>query len=1143
MPTLSTSLNDSVFIEDTFKINNKALVSKTFYLFGTTNDTTDAVVVTVNPLPTTDAGSNVVICIGDYTQLNASGGTSYLWSPTGSLDYYDIENPIASPTLTTTYTVTVTDANNCSATDDVVVSVIQQLDASFTVTNLCQTNVTFQSNSYDPNLTYMWDFENNGNFVTDNSPTVSHNYTMPGYYLVTLQVSYNNICPAITSQLIQVIPSITNGYNANCCSNNDVTYTQDGDFPASTNATWTDGNNPFGNASSPIKVRGTIWIPAGIEITIEDMTFEFDPNSRVIVEREGKLTLDSTIFQGLAHCHTMWQGIEVWGDAGYRHFLPVVSVPPSPPVADVTGQSKQGKLVMLNDAMIRDAHIGVLIGRSNICISSMHDPTQVCHNLPYLLNYSGGIIEADSAIFERNAVGVKFLPFKPATGTGYVNYNASKITKCTFEGGTLFDPGYSTSNTTYQYPNNNNPTFANANATQHAITGIYMWSVRYVTLTGNTFGTANPDLIEGIKSYDSPYNVSTSLFQNLDYGIKIFNSNSTVGANKIFDNFFVPNVSNNGFFNINEYPIQIEGARFTQIINNSIGDENADYPWSTSGIFLKNSMNFRVQDNVFNKINRGVEVINSSHGFSKGITNGFGGGRIASLNRAEGNDFVECPLDIETKGYNQRLQLHCNTSDNYVTGFYNGSNWENYGYFTHQGQLDYSVEARLPAGNAFNPYTNETMRIINNNFEILQIPYPNTLPVYYTYYRHGGLSSPNRIPSSQSLQYNINPYSFAYNAQTSCLPCSTSTGSYRSVLQDKEADYDSLVAVYDTVFSYLDSNATQLLLDSINGSMNEDSLLVLLLAHSPLSDTVIAAALNRPLSTNNIDDLLIPNSPLSDVGRYYLDIIIDTLPSEMQSRILDVQAHNPNYSTLSSLDCDMLVLENSYQLQLNSFIEYLLDNDSLSEAITILDSLDNNDAKRLVLSTYLADSNYTEVASRLENFEPLTDEEEDWKDLLSLLYELATDSLTVFDMDSTQEAFVRALAEDNTCSPASVNAQAILRLLYEEEFPECPAAFQERKASVLWPASKQKAETCYLGQNIPNPFSNTTLIPYYLPENTSHAAICVYDISGKKIYETVLQNDKGTISLTLDNFKAGIYLYSLIIDNKPIQTKRMVIIK
>lgn len=54
---------------------------------------------------TIDAGNNVAICNGYSTQLNATGGLIYIWTPATGLSDPSIANPVASPTSTTTYTV------------------------------------------------------------------------------------------------------------------------------------------------------------------------------------------------------------------------------------------------------------------------------------------------------------------------------------------------------------------------------------------------------------------------------------------------------------------------------------------------------------------------------------------------------------------------------------------------------------------------------------------------------------------------------------------------------------------------------------------------------------------------------------------------------------------------------------------------------------------------------------------------------------------------------------------------------------------------------------------------------------------------------------------------------------------------------
>lgn len=94
---------------------------------GCVSNTTQTSVLVHSP-PSVDAGPDVTIVKGESTQLNASGASQYEWSPSSSLTSTSGANPTASPTETTEYTVTGTDANGCSATDQVVVSVEEKIN-------------------------------------------------------------------------------------------------------------------------------------------------------------------------------------------------------------------------------------------------------------------------------------------------------------------------------------------------------------------------------------------------------------------------------------------------------------------------------------------------------------------------------------------------------------------------------------------------------------------------------------------------------------------------------------------------------------------------------------------------------------------------------------------------------------------------------------------------------------------------------------------------------------------------------------------------------------------------------------------------------------------------------------------------------
>ena len=82
-------------------------------------------IITVKPLAIPNAGPDAVICGGQQSvQLNATGGVTYNWSPATGLNNTGIPNPVATPTVTTTYAVAV-GVTGCSKTrvDSVTVNV------------------------------------------------------------------------------------------------------------------------------------------------------------------------------------------------------------------------------------------------------------------------------------------------------------------------------------------------------------------------------------------------------------------------------------------------------------------------------------------------------------------------------------------------------------------------------------------------------------------------------------------------------------------------------------------------------------------------------------------------------------------------------------------------------------------------------------------------------------------------------------------------------------------------------------------------------------------------------------------------------------------------------------------------------------
>ncbi|MBC5993409.1 Ig-like domain-containing protein [Pontibacter cellulosilyticus] len=91
------------------------------------------VTATVAP-PAADAGKDKTIIQGKQTELRATGGTKFSWSPAAGLSDPNIATPVASPRETTTYKVTVTSEYGCVSTDEVTITVLPRIEPTNAIT-------------------------------------------------------------------------------------------------------------------------------------------------------------------------------------------------------------------------------------------------------------------------------------------------------------------------------------------------------------------------------------------------------------------------------------------------------------------------------------------------------------------------------------------------------------------------------------------------------------------------------------------------------------------------------------------------------------------------------------------------------------------------------------------------------------------------------------------------------------------------------------------------------------------------------------------------------------------------------------------------------------------------------------------------
>jgi len=90
-------------------------------------------------------------------------------------------------------------------------------------------------------------------------------------------------------------------------------------------------------------------------------------------------------------------------------------------------------------------------------------------------------------------------------------------------------------------------------------------------------------------------------------------------------------------------------------------------------------------------------------------------------------------------------------------------------------------------------------------------------------------------------------------------------------------------------------------------------------------------------------------------------------------------------------------------------------------------------------------------------------------------------------------------------------------------------------------SAKIRTEGASLDQNRPNPpLANSTIINYHLPSGTASAQLIFTNVAGQKVKQMQLDNS-GRITINTSSFSAGTYFYTLSVNGKFLQTKKMVI--
>lgn len=218
-------------------------------------------VITINPPPVANAGTDVSLCQGvsGGNQLGSPPipGNSYSWSPATGLSDATIANPTFSTSApgTTTYTLTVTNAAGCTNSDAVTATVFALPVVSFSsdITAGCNPQSIIFTNNSANSVNCTWNFQGFG--TQSGCGTVTQLYNAAGVFDVGLTITDANGCTnsATNVGMISIFPQPDASFSANPTQTSivDPYFVFTNTSSSATNYSWDFGDGSTSSAFSP----------------------------------------------------------------------------------------------------------------------------------------------------------------------------------------------------------------------------------------------------------------------------------------------------------------------------------------------------------------------------------------------------------------------------------------------------------------------------------------------------------------------------------------------------------------------------------------------------------------------------------------------------------------------------------------------------------------------------------------------------------------------------------------------------------------------------------------------------------------------------------------------------------------------------
>jgi|JI9StandDraft_1071089.scaffolds.fasta_scaffold12703_2 hypothetical protein len=838
-----------------------------------------------------------------------------------------------------------------------------------------------------------------------------------------------------------------------------------------------------------IKLYQDIVVKSGSTLTIQ-CEVKMPINGKIIVERGATLVIDG----GVIDCgwdNAMWQGIEVWGNRN----------------ASQLTAGAQGKVIMKNNAVIENSIDGIVTIRKD---SS--------GNLDW--NYTGGIVQATNSEFLNCRNGATFLSyhnFHPITGNTMNNISFFK--NCVFKiDNQLKD------------------------ITRIPDAGISMYDIVGLRILGCDFVNTTNDIVnsgrrgKGILSYDAKFTVDDlctgttfpcntfkqNTFTDMEYGVYCSNANV----------FYAPYINHTKFKGNRFDGIHLSGVYYATIQNCDFDVSSYFDYGGASGLYLDYCKYYTVQNNYFHTTESvgwvGIYVKDSKTGAHELYNNTFEGLHVG-IEPLRDNSGIS--------NFSDGLTMHCNvfTSNQFdiaVTGYTNPALGKN--------SLAWIQGLNIlttPPGMALVRNTYSAACGSENQYFMVT----NEPKVVQHHANSEAYTRPTPQPSCSDNLVNVVNSGIGFNRS---LHCPDLTQLNNTLLTAKIAqttgEINQLRQSYNNT---IDGGNTNALLNAIYSNMSPGNLKNLLISKSPyLSDAVLMAYLTKTSTPPNghIKEIVIANSPVTEAVKEKIDLL--NLPPGIKNQINAAQTKN--LSSRQFLEARIVQLEYDKQLRVSDKIRYFLNDtletDPLDSLIALIKQYPRSDNPCEIVSAYVTKGDYTKAQAVVDSLQAIN-QVDDFCAFQKIILQLnqSTEKCFKLQTDAALKDKVEEIAGDCT-KDGCCNAQALLKQVFNYQYQELRMLPEENRSVLI--ETEQIPNVLENGLSIyPNPANDFVNIVFN-DDEAETAVMEIKDVLGKTI-ETIYLKVAESKMYDTQMLKGGVYFFTLYINDKVIENKKIVLVK